>query len=172
MRSPRVVTLAAVAAGLLALAGCASAAPPVGSEQPEPASSTPAGTVDGDAAEAATYGCTEAQLDHAREFGYPAAVPLDPATLDVPLVAFDVVPDCYLLDEDTGAERYAAFWSEDPAATVARLGEALVSAGYVQSDDYGPYVWWYGGDEPMGAEHAVGAVPQPVGGVEMLWATW
>jgi hypothetical protein len=167
------VAATAAALLLLPLTACTSTEP--AADEP-PAStreeSAPAEEGTDEAASGETYGCTEEMIAHATEYGYPAAVPLDPATLDIPLISFDITPDCYLIDEETGAVRHAAFWATDPQGVVTALGEDLSAAGYVQSDDYGPYIWWFNGDEPIGAEHGVGAAPQPVGGTEMLWATW
>lgn len=158
---------------LLPLAACSAPAatqddPTIAAEDDsEPAEQT-------EAASGGSFGCSEAVIAYANEYGYPAAVPLDPATFEIPLATFEVAPDCYLVDEETGATRYGAFWGTDPQGVLSSLGAALDSAGYVQSDDYGPLVWWFGGDDPLAAEHSISAAvqPEPIDGVEMLWATW
>ena len=158
---------------LLPLSACSSgtAAPPADDGgDAAPSASAPAAAAPDEPAE--TYGCTPELLAYAQQYGYPAAKPLDPASLEIPDVTFAQGPTCYLTDEDTGAVRYAAFWAEDPQGVLTALGAALDEAGYQQSDDYGPLIWWKGGDEPTSAEHAVGAAPQPVDGVDVLYVTW
>jgi hypothetical protein len=176
------VSRAAVAATTLALlllplAACSSGASTAEVEDPPAtAESEPADDAGADddtaAASGEMYGCTEAVLAYANEYGYPNATPLDPATLQIPSVSFDVAPDCYVVDDYGGAERYGAFWSSDPQGVLTSLGAALDAAGYEQADEWGPLVWWLNGDDPTRAEVAVAAAPQPVDGVDMLWATW
>lgn len=174
-RIPRAagVIVASFLFGSLTLTGCAGGDSPASDTETDaapPAASTPS-PVDDDST-GQMFGCTQTLIDYAADNGYPEATPADPATFSIPEAAFEVTPDCYIADEYEGASRFGAFWVTDPDGTLAQLGAALDAAGYVQSDDYGPLVWWLGGDDPMTAEHAIAAAPQPVEGTTVLWATW
>lgn len=119
------------------------------------------------------FGCSQAILDYIAELSYPEAVPIDPAGMEIPDgITIATVPDCLVKDESGGYERYGAFFAGDGLAAVAELDSALEAGGYLQSDDYGPYVWWSDGDDPMAAEHAIGAGPQVIDGADWMWITY
>jgi len=166
--------LAAFALGL-GLGGCSSgsagptAGAPSDATTPAPSEEASGGAAAG---RGELYGCTEGMMAYFAEYGYPAAEALDPATFEIPGVSLATAPDCYIVDEVSGAVRYGATWSDDPNGVLVQLGEALTAAGYVQSEDYGPLLWWRNGDDPITAEQSVAAAPQPIDGVEALWATW
>jgi hypothetical protein len=172
-------TAVALALLLFPLAACSAGSTPSGEE---PAAEAPAaeateaaggGAASGSGAETGEmFGCTQGILDYVSDKGYPSPEPLDPATLAIPAAAFDQAPDCYLVDEDGGRTRYGAFWTSDPQGALTSLGASLDAAGYVQSEDYGPLVWWLNGDDPATAETQLNAAPQPIDGVETLWASW
>ena len=160
-RTPTV--LAASDALLLVLAGCAGS-PAADPSTPDEAPDTASGEM---------FGCTQGILDYIAELSYPEAVPIDPATLEFPGGAtIATEPSCLVKDESGGVTRYGAFFPGDGAQAIAELGPALEAGGYVQSADYGPYVWWIGGDEPVGAEHQVSVGPQVIDGADVLWLTY
>jgi hypothetical protein len=82
------------------------------------------------------------------------------------------MPTCLVKDEYGGAPRYGAFFPGDGAEAISQLDAALEAGGYVQSDDYGPYVWWSDGDDPLTAEHSVSVGPQVIDGADVLWLTY
>jgi hypothetical protein len=176
-RAPRAVAAVAFALLLLPLAACsAGASSPAddpAAEAPTAAeSSAPADDAASDPASGETFGCTRALFDYVSDLGSPKPVALDPATFEIPSVDFAETPDCYLVDDSGGAEHYSAFWSADPQGVLTGLGASLDAAGYVQSDEYGPLIWWMGGDDPLTAESTLTAASQPIEGIETLWATW
>lgn len=119
------------------------------------------------------FGCTDAILTHLQNNGFAGATPEDAASFTIPDATVATQPDCYVVDEVSGATRSGAVWTTGIDATLAELGSSLTAAGYQQSDDFGPYVWWLNGTEPMTAEKAVGAAPQNLeDGTPILWASW
>jgi hypothetical protein len=177
MRTPLSRATGIVAAALvllvMPLSGCSGGDTSADAEDDTVASSAPADDAPADdAASGEMYGCTPELIEYAAEYGYPDATPADPATFEIPQATFTQTPECYIADEYDGAPRYAAFWTADPEGTLAALGTALTDAGFQQSEDYGPLVWWLNGDDPVGAEVAIAAAPQPIGDTTVLWATW
>lgn len=119
------------------------------------------------------FGCTEAILTHLQTNGFGGATPVDPASFDLPDASVTAEPACYVVDEASGATRSGAVWTSDIDTTLAELGSSLTAAGYEQSPDYGPYVWWLNGTDPLNAERSVGAAPQNLeDGSQILWASW
>ena len=168
------IVAAALVLLVLPLSGCAGGGTSTEAEDDTLASSAPAeedASAD-DGASGEMYGCTPELIAYAEQYGYPDATPADPATFEIPQATFTQTPECYIADEYDGAPRYAAFWVADPEGTLAALGTALTDAGFQQSEDYGPLVWWLNGDDPVGAEVAIAAAPQPIGDSTVLWATW
>lgn len=170
------IALATAASTLLlaaALAGCAgSPSTSPGAGDGPAATSGPAGPDAGGSSGGEAYGCTDGILDYLKEHGFPEPEPLDPATISIPEAAFSGVPDCYIVDEYGGAPRYSAIWAGGGAGVLADLGAALTAGGYVQSSDYGPNVWWFDGEEPTTAAHALSAAEQPIDGADTLWVAW
>ena len=162
--------IAASAALLLLLAGCGAQSTESGDTPSDTDATTTEGTEESSGEQ---YGCTEAIFDYIAELSYPEAIAIDPASLEIPDgITIATVPTCLVKDESGGVTRYGAFFPGDGAEAIADLGPALEAGGYVQSADYGPYVWWIGGDEPVGAEHQVGVGPQVIGGADVLWLTY
>ena len=161
----RIPAFVAVAAAALILSACSSS--------PAPSDSGDSDAPDESSASGEMYGCTDAILDYISDKSYAAAEPIDPAGFafydDVTIAT---QPDCLVLDDTDGYERYGAFFKGDGLSVVDEIDAALDGAGYVQSDDYGPYVWWINGDEPTAAEHSVGAGPQSIDGDAWLWVTY
>lgn len=170
----RYAAAAALVTCVIALSACAGEADTAPDAPAEPpATSGNATQSDTSAAPGQTYGCTDDVLAYLADSGYPDATPSDPATFAFPEgIGIAAVPDCYVVDDVAGATRSGAVFTSDPDAALAEIGAALTAAGYVQSDDYGPYIWWIGGDEPTSAAHAVGAAPQDIAGQPAVWATW
>lgn len=161
-------SLAAGAAILLLLAGCS--APAVEIDDKAPSASDEAA---GEQGSSEQYGCTPAMFDYIKDLSYPTAEAVDPTTLEIPDgITIATEPVCLVKDEYGGAPRYGAFFPGDGAEVIAELDAALEAGGYVQSDDYGPYVWWINGDEPTSAEHSVGVGPQVIDGADILWLTY
>jgi hypothetical protein len=175
-RAPRALAAVAFALLLLPLAAC-SAGEPSPAEDPAveaPSAAESSAPADDAASDPASgeFGCTRAIFDYVSDLGSPEPVALDPATFEIPTVDFTKTPDCYLVDNSGGVEHYSAFWSADPQGVLTGLGASLDAAGYVQSDEYGPLIWWMGGDDPLTAESTLTAASQPIEGIETLWATW
>lgn len=180
---------ASVAAGILAFGALTACAPEPGTDpSTTPSPSTPSTSTTPSApstptpiesqtpdpgaqpGEGGTDGCTEPILTHLAENGFPDATPQDAATIAIPDAQVATTPACYVTD---GAGRGGAVWTTDIQGVLAELGASLTAAGYEQSADYGPYVWWSGGTDPLSAEHSVGAAPQFLAdGTEILWASW
>ncbi len=166
---------AALSLVLLPLSACSSATEedPVVAEEPGDEPADDGADDEGDEGSSGEmFGCTDGILAYISDKGYPSAEPLDPAGIEIPDADFAEVPDCYVVDDYGGSPRYAAFWATDPQGVLATLGAALDAGGWEQSDDYGPLVWWKNGDDPTAAEHSLSAAPQPIDGVETLWASW
>lgn len=160
--------VAAIAALVAApLAGCAGASTPGSGPA---ATSGPA--EGGGAASGETWGCTPGILEYLESNGFPEPQALDPATISIPQSTFAVAPDCLAMADYGGYPRYSAVWTGDIEAVIADLGAALAAGGWEQSDEYGPYVWWFNGDGPTGAEHALGSAPQEIDGIPGFWASW
>lgn len=163
----RIPAFVAVAAAALILSACSSA--------PAPSDSGDADSPAESSASTEMYGCTQEILDYISDKSYAAAKPIDPATLAFPDgVTIATVPECLVIDETDGYQRYGAFFAGDGQQAVSEIDAALDAAGYVQTDDYGPYVWWTadGTDGPTSAEHSVGAGPQVIDGADWFWVTY
>lgn len=161
----RVPAYAALAATALILAACSAA--------PAPSDSGDADAPDESSASTEQYGCTPAIFDYIAELSYPEAEPIDPAGLAFyDGITIERVPECLVVDKSGGYERYGAFFQGDGLDAIDQIDVALDGAGYVQSEDYGPYVWWTDGDDPMTADHSVGAGPQVIDGDAWLWVTY
>ncbi|MGP3536402.1 hypothetical protein ACTU3I_16520 [Microbacterium sp. RD1] len=171
-RASRATAAAAMLALLLLPLAACSAGASTDDDAATTTDETTAPADDGATASGDLFGCTDGILTYISDKGYPNAEPVDPATLEIPETAFDLTPDCYVVDDYDGAPRYAAFWATDPQGVLSTLGAALDAGGWVQSDEYGPLVWWRDGDDPLSAEHSLSAAPQPIDGVETLWASW
>ncbi|WP_431801041.1 hypothetical protein [Microbacterium sp. bgisy203] len=166
---------AVVVAATLSLSACDGTSAPVDASPSEtpaaPATeSTPTGE-DGDAA--ADSGCTDAMLSFMDQNGYADPTPADVADFSLPEAGpTSVEPACYVADDIGGAVRKGAIYTGDTDAAMASIRETLDAAGYAQSDAYGAYVWWLGGDGPTTATYAVGAGPTDIGGEPVVWMTW
>lgn len=126
---------------------------------------------EGDAA--ADSGCTDAMLSFMDQNGYANPTPADVADFALPEAgATSVEPACYVADDIGGAVRKGAIFTGDTDAALASIRESLDAAGYEQSDAYGAYVWWLGGDGPTTATYAVGAGPSDIDGEPVIWMTW
>ena len=161
----RIPAYAAIAATALILTACSPAPSPGDSSEPDSSDESSASTEQ--------YGCTPAILDYIADLSYPEAEPIDPAGFAFyDDVTIERVPECLVVDKSGGYERYGAFFAGDGLDAIAQIDAALDGAGYVQSDSYGPYVWWTDGDDPTAAEHSVGAGPQVIDGDAWLWVTY
>jgi len=161
----RIPAFVAVVATAIVLSACSAS----------PASSDPSEPDSPDESTASTeqYGCTPAIFDYIADLSYAEAQPIDPAGLAFfDGITIERVPECLVLDASSGTDRYGAFFSGDGLDAVAQIDAALDAGGYVQSDDYGPYVWWINGEEPTSAEHSVGAGPQVIDGADWMWVTY
>ncbi len=119
------------------------------------------------------FGCTEAILTHLQANGFGGASPVDPASFSLPDASVTADPACYVVDDASGSTRSGAVWTDDIDQTLSELGTSLTAAGYEQSPDYGPYVWWIDGSDPLDAERSVGAAPQDLAdGSPILWVSW
>jgi hypothetical protein len=153
----------AITASALVLAGCSitstsesvtvSQAPDSGTGA---SSSADAG---GAAASGEMYGCTDDVIAFLTEHGYPDPVPQSPSTpIEIGGVTMTTLPvTCLIRDEYGGYPRYAAYFAGADTTVYDDVNANLTNAGYVQSDEYGPWVWWLNGEGPTSAEHAVGA---------------
>jgi hypothetical protein len=114
------------------------------------------------------YGCTDDVLTFAQEHGYPDAEPQNPSTpIAIGGVTMTTLPvTCLLRDEYGGYPRYAAYFAGSGSAVYDDVNAHLKDAGFVQSDEYGPWVWWRGGDGPTSAELAVGAGQIQIAGTD------
>ncbi len=161
----RMPAYVAVAATALVLSACSAA--------PAPSDSGAADSPDESSASTEQYGCTPAIFDYIADLSYAEAEPIDPAGLAFyDGITIERVPECLVVDKSGGYERYGAFFSGDGLDAIDQIDAALDGAGYVQSEDYGPYVWWTDGDDPTTAEHSVGAGPQVIDGDDWLWVTY
>jgi hypothetical protein len=163
----RIPAFVAIAATALILTACTAA--------PSTSDSGDSDAPDTSSASGEMFGCTQATLDYIEPLSYANAVPIDPSTLEFPGgITIATVPDCYVIDETDGYQRWGAFFTGDGAQAFAEIDTALTDGGYVQSDDYGPNVWWTadGTDGPTSAEHSVGGGPQVIGGADVFWVTF
>ena len=161
----RIPAYVAIAATALILTACSASSAPSDPSEPD--------SPDESSASTEMYGCTQGILDYIADLSYPEAEPIDPAELAFyDGITIERVPECLVVDMSGGYERYGAFFSGDGLDAVAQIDAALDGAGYVQSDDYGPYVWWTDGDDPTAAEHSVGAGPQIIDGADWMWVTY
>lgn len=161
IRTRAVVALAATA---ILLSACSSPAvdeedaPDTGGTTPQTNESTE------------MFGCTQGILDYIAELSFPEAEPIDPAGFAFPGdVTIATAPECLVVDESAGVERYGAFFPGDGLAVIAEADAALDAAGYQQADEWGPYIWWRGGNDPQTAEDSISAGPQVIDGVDYLW---
>jgi hypothetical protein len=161
----RIPAYVAIAATALILSAC--------SASPQPSDPSEPDAPDQSSASTEMYGCTQGILDYIADLSYPEAEPIDPAGLEFyDSITIERVPECLVVDTSGGYERYGAFFSGDGLDAVAQIDVALDAGGYTQTDDYGPYVWWINGDEPMSAEHSVSAGPQVIEGADWMWVTY
>ena len=163
----RIPAYVAIAATALILSACSPA--------PAPTDSGDGDAPDQSSASDEQYGCTQATLDYISDKSYAEAVPIDPASLEFPGgITIATVPDCLVIDETGGYQRWGAFFNGDGQQAFTEIDEALTAGGWVQTDDYGPNVWWTadGTNGPTSADHSASGGPQVIDGADVFWVTY
>lgn len=134
---------------LAPLSGCSSLPQPI---PPMPSESfVGEATPPSDLADADRFGCSPEAVAYGQAHGLPTASPLDVdgAWDDFDLLREVPTPECFL---GTSDGRVAMLWNENSNDVLDSVRDELSSAGFEQSTDNGPSLWWSDGPDPMNAD--------------------